>query len=89
MITQLITNGIKIKNIKSLLFKKNIDFLNIKRNKKKLKIYKRQFFQEEIVFNNLMKKLDFDNIKFLPLRGSAVDKTKMNTINRTPEIKHV
>ena len=36
-----------------------------------------------------MKKLDFYNIKFLPLRGSAVDKTKMNTINRTPEIKHV
>ena len=36
-----------------------------------------------------MKKLDYDNIKFLPVRGSAVDKTKMNTINRTPEIKHV
>lgn len=54
MITQLITKGIKITNIKSFLFKKSIDFLNIKRNKKNLKIYKRQFFQEEIVFNNLM-----------------------------------
>ena len=36
-----------------------------------------------------MKKLDFDNIKFLPQRVTAVDKTKMNTIIRTPEIKHL
>lgn len=31
-----------------------------------------------------MRKLDFDNIKFLPQRVTAADKTKMNTINRTP-----
>ncbi len=36
-----------------------------------------------------MKKLDFDNIKFLPQKVAAVDKTKMNIINRTPEIKHI
>jgi len=36
-----------------------------------------------------MKKLDFDKIKFLPQRVSAVDKTKMNTIIRNPEIKHI
>ena len=31
-----------------------------------------------------MKKIDFDNVKFLPQRTNAVDRTKMNTINRTP-----
>ena len=36
-----------------------------------------------------MKKIDFDNVKFLPQRTNAVDRTKMNTINRTHEIKHL